>query len=181
MRSLLAIDASTVNIGLAIFNDTELGTWGKIKFNGNSISEKMLDAYDKLDQLFNYLVIDDVVIESAFAGANPRTGMNLSIMQGVVLAVAMNHGAHHIGFVSPLTWQSYIGNPQLTRAEKTAIIEEYPGKSNSWYKNHGKATRKERTIKLVSERYGIKVADNDAADAIGIGTYAVNDPKGVQW
>ena len=181
MRSLLAIDCSTVNMGLAIFNDTSLGTWGKVEFQGKSISDKIIDTNIKLETFFSYFTIDDVVLESAFAGPNPKTGMNLSIIQGVVAANALHHGAKHIGFVSPLSWQSFIGNPQLTISEKNAIMEEYPGKSGSWYKNYSKKMRKERTAKLMSERYNIEVTDNDAADAIGIGTYAVNDPKAVKW
>ena len=77
--------------------------------------------------------------------------------------------------VAPITWQNYIGNKKLSKEEKLVIRNENPGKSESWLKTYERNFRKERTIKLIDINYDKVVTDNDIADAIGIGHYAINN------
>ena len=74
-----------------------------------------------------------------------------------------------------MQWQNWAGNKRLTTAEKDAIRAATPDKSASWYKTQERQFRKQRTIKFVNERYGLKVDDDDIADAICIGAWAIDN------
>ena len=45
----------------------------------------------------------------------------------------------------------------------------------SWYKAFERSLRKQRTMDFIEFEYGKKIADNDVADACGIGHWAVNN------
>jgi hypothetical protein len=77
--------------------------------------------------------------------------------------------------VAPITWQNFIGNKKLTNEERFKIRQEQPGKSDSWYKNYERQVRKNKTIRYISVQYDRMVGDNDIADAIAIGHYAINN------
>jgi hypothetical protein len=76
--------------------------------------------------------------------------------------------------VHPITWQSYLGNKNFTKAEKEAIQLEFPGKSDNWIKAKIRERRKQRTIDFVGN-LGIKTESDKVADAAGIAWYAVNE------
>ena len=61
-----------------------------------------------------------------------------------------------------------------TAEEKQAIKEHTPGKTESWYKSQERVFRKQRTIKVVNNKFDIKVNDDDVADAIAIGAWAID-------
>jgi hypothetical protein len=50
-----------------------------------------------------------------------------------------------------------------------------PGKSDSWYKSKEREIRKEKTISFVNTYYDKNISDNDIADAVGIGHYAIRN------
>ena len=50
-----------------------------------------------------------------------------------------------------------------------------PQMSKAWYKTKERSIRKERTIDIVSFKYNINITDNDVADAIGIGMFAIEN------
>jgi hypothetical protein len=76
--------------------------------------------------------------------------------------------------VHPITWQSYIGNKNFTLAEKKAIRDEFPGKSDNWYKGKIRERRKEKTIQFVRS-LGVNTTNDNVADATGIAYYAVKE------
>ena len=80
-----------------------------------------------------------------------------------------------IGRVSPITWQSFLGNKKLTKEEQLQIRSLNPGKSDSWYKSYERDFRKRRTTKLLEVIYDKKIEDYDVADAAGIGHWAINN------
>jgi hypothetical protein len=92
-----------------------------------------------------------------------------------MLGAAAQNGIRIAGSINPITWQIYLGNGKLTKEEKLGIQAETPGKSASWYKNREREFRKQRTINVVNIIYDKSVTDNDVADAIGIGHYAINN------
>jgi hypothetical protein len=97
------------------------------------------------------------------------------LVQGALLGAAGISGIKIAGSVNPISWQSFIGNPKLTTMEKKELMEQYPDKSKVWYQNRAREIRKVRTIQFVNTYYDKKVADNDVADAIGIGHWAINN------
>ena len=77
--------------------------------------------------------------------------------------------------MSPITWQNYIGNKKLDNAEKLEIAKQNPNKAASTLKSIEREVRKQKTIRFVNSYYDKKISDNDVADAIAIGHYAINN------
>jgi hypothetical protein len=173
---ICAIDASTNSLAFAFYTYKTLTGYGKINFEGNNIYEKVIDATAKTQALFrHYNMINAIVIEHTVFMNSPKTAADLALVQGAILGGAGLCDISIIGRVSPITWQSYLGNKKLTKEEQLQIRTLNPGKSLSWYKGYERGIRKQRTIKLLEIIYDKKIEDNDVADAAGIGHWAINN------
>jgi hypothetical protein len=106
---------------------------------------------------------------------SPKTAADLALVQGALLGAAGMTGVSQIKAVAPITWQNFISNKKLTKEEKFLIKKQYPDKSDSWLKTYERNIRKEKTINYINIQYDRLVSDNDVADAIGIGHYAINN------
>lgn len=175
-----SIDASTNSIAFAIFNNKELEKHGKIVFKGNNTYEKVIDAARKTLGIMKIFSLESIVIEHTVFMNSPKTAADLALVQGAVLGAAGSEGASIAGSVSPITWQTFIGNGKLTEEEKSLILKDSPGKSKSWYKSKERDLRKQKTINFVNTYYDINVSDNDVADAVAIGHYAIHNWDKVQ-
>ena len=175
-NKICAIDASTNSLAFALFENKKLGTIGKIKFEGNTNYEKVMDACAKTKAFFEYSGgFEAIVIEHTVFMNSPKTAADLALVQGALLGAAGLTGTKQIGTVAPITWQNYLGNKKLTKEEQLEIILKNPGKSISWYKTFERQIRKERTMKLIEINYDKSINDNDVADACGIGHWAINN------
>jgi Holliday junction resolvasome RuvABC endonuclease subunit len=162
-------------MAFARFFQGELAAYGKIKYFGSDIYEKIVDTAHKTEGFFNNFSFDHIIIEQPIFLNSPKTAANLSMSHGAVVAAAALSGVNHIASVSPMVWQNWAGNKRLTVAEKDTIKAANPGKSASWYKTQERLFRKQRTIKFVNDRFGTKVDDDDVADAIAIGAWALDN------
>jgi hypothetical protein len=70
--------------------------------------------------------------------------------------------------VAPISWQSGIGNPNLKKHEKDALIKDFPGKSKSWYQNKGRQIRKQRTLDIARGYFDIPSDSDNIGDAVGL-------------
>ena len=175
-KTICAIDASTNSLAFAIFNDSVLGSIGKINFNGKTNYEKVMDACAKTKAFFEHFGgFEAIVIEHTVFMNSPKTAADLALVQGALLGAAGLTGTKVIGTVAPITWQNYLGNKKITKEEQIIIRSKNPGKSDSWYKGKEREFRKNRTIRLVNIEFMTDVDDNDVADAIAIGWYATNN------
>lgn len=174
MARFISIDSSTNSFAFAIWEEQELINYGKINFYGEKPLDKALDAARKVYALMVELEIDYVVIESAIFANSANVALSLGISQGAVLGACRLAGATHIYSVPPITWQSYIGNKNFTKAEKLQIRRDHPGKSTTWYRAFERGIRKQKTIDFVNKMYKLEIDDNDIADSIGIGYYSHN-------
>jgi len=175
-KTICAIDASTNSLAFALFNNKKLGIIGKIKFEGNTNYEKVMDACAKTKAFFEYYGgFEAIVIEHTVFMNSPKTAADLALVQGALLGAAGLAGTKHIGRVAPITWQNYLGNKKLTKEEQVEVRSQNPGKSDSWYKTYERQIRKERTMKLIEINYNKIINDNDVADACGIGHWAINN------
>lgn len=174
-KKICSIDASTNSLAFAIFDGVALESFGKINFQGINTYAKVKDAARKTLALFKQFNIDAIVIEHTVFINSPKTAADLALVQGALLGAAGVIGIHIAGSVNPISWQSFIGNPKLTAAEKLELKKDYPGKSTAWYQNRSRDIRKIRTINFVNTYYDKEVDDNDVADAIGIGHWAINN------
>ena len=175
-NKICAIDASTNSLAFALFENKKLGTIGKIKFEGNTNYEKVMDACAKTKAFFEYSGgFEAIVIEHTVFMNSPKTAADLALVQGALLGAAGLTGTKQIRTVAPITWQNYLGNKKLTKEEQVGVRLMNPGKSISWYKTFERQIRKERTMKLIEINYDKSINDNDVADACGIGHWAINN------
>jgi Holliday junction resolvasome RuvABC endonuclease subunit len=174
-KNICAIDASTNSLAFAIFSDNKLIKYGKIKFDGIGIYEKLGDAALKSLPFFKQFEVDAIVIEHTIFINSPKTASDLALIQGALLGAAKIAGTKTAGSINPITWQTFIGNGKLTAEEKQKLVLEFPEKSKNWYQNKTREVRKQKTINFVNTYYDRAVSDDDVADAIGIGHYAVNN------
>lgn len=171
-----AIDASTNSLAFAYFKNGELSRHGKIKFFGSDIYEKIVDTAHKTRAFFDRIEhLDHIVIEQVIYLNSPKTAANLAMAHGALVASAALAGVNHIASVSPMQWQNWAGNKRLTVEEKQVIRNANPGRSESWYKTQERLFRKQRTIRFVNEKYGTKIDDDDVADAVAIGSWALEN------
>lgn len=177
-HSIIAIDASTNSLAFSYFIDGKLIKYGKIRFTGSDALYKAGDACKKSISFFKKIQADALVIESAIYSNSPKTAMQLSLVQGAIIAAAQVAGIKIIKTVAPMSWQNHIGTRLLTATEKQDIVKKTPGMSKSWYKTKERETRKKKTIDSVNKNFKVKIADDDVADAVGIGWY-VSDKWGV--
>lgn len=174
-ENICAIDASTNSIAFAIFKNSQLQASGKLNFAGSNIYEKVKDAALKTKNFFNLYKIDAVVIEHTVFINSPKTAADLALVQGAILGALWNCGVSDVGSVSPITWQSYIGNKKMTKEEKLLLKSQNPGKSDSWLKSYERNLRKQKTINFVNINYDKQLEDNDVADAVAIGHWAIHN------
>jgi Holliday junction resolvasome RuvABC endonuclease subunit len=174
---ICSIDASTNSLAFAVFNQGKLTHFGKINFEGINVYSKIRDAARKSVSFFNKFSndIDAIVIEHTIYMNSPKTQADLALIQGALLGAAAQNKIRLAGSINPIAWQSYIGNGKLTKDAKTIIRVENPDKSESWYKQQERELRKQKTINFININYDLEISDNDVADAIGIGHYAIDN------
>lgn len=174
-ETICSIDASTTSIAYAIFKNKELITHGKVLFSGKDIYQKISSAVESVVSIMKDLNPDAIVIERAVFINSPKTMSELSMVQGAILAGASLAGVKICKGTNPIAWQSYIGNGKLTKDAKILMRKANPNKSESWYKQNEREVRKQKTINFVNISYDLEISDNDIADAIGIGHYALSN------
>lgn len=172
---LLSIDASTNSIAFAIFENKKLTMNGKIKFEGNNVYQKVQDATRKLSSFLKSAKGCTIVIEHTVFMNSPKTVSDLALVQGAIIGAAGINKIPVAGSVNPVTWQSFIGNKVLSKIEKKELSDANPGKSIAWYKAREREMRKQKTINFVNTYYDKAITDDDVADAIAIGHWAINN------
>lgn len=178
--SFCTIDASTNSMAFAYFEQDSLVRFGKIKYQGNDIYEKIIDTSYKTKAFFaQFDKVSHMVIEQPIYLNSPKTAANLAMSHGAVVSAASLSGIKRVASVSPMVWQNWSGNKRLTNEEKSAIRKATPGKSESWYKSQERLKRKQRTIVFVNNMFGLHVDDDDVADAIAIGAWTIDNWKKV--
>jgi Holliday junction resolvasome RuvABC endonuclease subunit len=170
-KPVMGIDCSTHSFAFAIIDDGVLIKWGEVDFSGSSIYERILNARKIVDSIAKELPVSSVAIESAIVVKSVQVAIKMAYVFGAVMSSILTENMSVIE-VSPISWQSFIGNKVLTRAEKLQIQNEFPGKSKSWYTSQYRKVRKARTIQWVKDTFGIDVKSDNVADAIGISYYS---------
>ena len=175
-ETILAIDASTNSLAYAIFTNKELVDYGKINFSGINTYAKVVDAAQKVAEFSAFklqaLNVGAVVIEHTVFMNSPKTAADLALVQGSLLGTM---GIATIRSVAPITWQNFIGNKKPSKEEIAKMKADNPTKSDSWIKTQTREQRKQKTIHFVEVQYDKVINDNDIADAVGIGHYAINN------
>ena len=174
-NKIITIDASTTSIAYAVFEDKKLVLNGKVEFLGKNVYEKISSAIGSVVDVIKDIAPEALVIERAIFINSPKTMSELSMVQGAILAGASLAGIKMFKGTNPIAWQTYIGNGKVTKDAKLLMRKENPERSESWYKQHEREARKQKTINFVNINYDLAITDNDIADAIGIGHYALRN------
>ena len=174
-NKIITIDASTTSIAYAVFEGKKLILNGKVEFLGKNVYEKISSAIGSVVDVIRDIAPEALVIERAIFINSPKTMSELSMVQGAILAGASLAGIRMFKGTNPIAWQTYIGNGKVTKDAKLLMRKENPDRSESWYKQHEREARKQKTINFVNINYDLEIIDNDIADAIGIGHYALRN------
>lgn len=173
-QRVMGIDCSTKSIAFTIFDGEDFAKCGEVFFNGATVFERVHDANVKTLALFEHFNPEFVAIEAAIMVRSTSVAIKMAYVFGAVIAALLKKGATVIE-VPPISWQSFIGNKNLTKAEKDAIKAEFPGKSASWYQNKGRLMRKQRTIDFAKEKFGVELESDNVGDSLGIAWWAVQN------
>lgn len=169
---VIGIDCSTNSLAYAVFEDDKAVLCGEVFFAGADIYERLNDARRKTQALVDtgVLVGDYVGMEAAIAGKSSQVTIKLSYVYGAVLSILMQNKMQ-VETVAPITWQTFIGNPNLKKHEKEKIREDNPGRKDSWYQNQGRLMRKQRTLHFAKQYFNIETNSDNVGDAVGIAYY----------
>ncbi len=170
---VLGIDASTNSFAFCLMNKDKAVKWGEITFEGGDVYERILDAKNKIKAFKHTLDFDFVVMEAAISVKSVATGIKMAYVFGAIMGELLTENVEVVE-VHPITWQSYLGNKNYTKAEKDAIRSEFPDKSDNWIKGKIRERRKQRTINF-ARNLGIQTESDNVADAAGIAWYAINE------
>jgi crossover junction endodeoxyribonuclease RuvC len=148
---ILCLDQATKISGFSIWEDKKLITYGKLEVNQNEKNpiERMKQMYDQIVNLIESSSPSFIVFENVQFQRNYGTFQQLAQLQGVIMSYLFKSD---IGFkiIEPSAWKSFCGIKGRKREEQ-----------------------KKNTQVFVKNKYGIEVSE-DEADAIGIGTWAIN-------
>lgn len=172
-KKVLGVDASTNSFAFCLMDGKNPVKWGEITFEGANVYERILDAKRKINAIKKDIDYDFVAIEAAVSVRSVATGLKMAYMFGTIMGELLSDKIDVVE-VHPLKWQGYIGNPNFTKGEKMQVKNDFPGKSDNWYKAKAREIRKQKTIKFV-ESIGIKTVNDNVADAAGIAWWAVNE------
>jgi Holliday junction resolvasome RuvABC endonuclease subunit len=169
---ILGIDASTLSIAFCILEDNKPVSYGEINFEGSDVYERMLDAKRKIRALKNLGMfdVDFVAIEAGVVVKSTHIGIKMAYIFGVIMAELLENNIEVVE-CHPITWQSFIGNKNYTKVQKQAVKDEFPGKSETWYKNRIRQNRKAFTLQFMHDK-GIITSSDNVADAAGLAWYA---------
>lgn len=167
---IMGIDTSTNALAFSVFNDGDLKHYGKIYLAGENIFDRCGDANKKMYHMLKLYEPELVLIEAAVFVNNRQVVKKLASIIGAVGGVSSALGAR-VDEVAPVSWQSHIGNGFLTKDEKKALKKENPGANGNKLKKIGREFRKQRTMDIILEKYGVTIEDDDVGDAIGVGWY----------
>lgn len=171
---VMGIDCSTHSLAFTIFYNRRPVQWGKIVFEGADVFERLEDAANKLRAVKDSFNVDYIAFEGAIMAKvkNPDVTIKLAMVYGACIAELMRKNVKVVT-VQPLSWQSFIGNPNFKTAEKNALKAEFPGMSASWYSTKIRAIRKQRTMDIFNKKWPeMNLEDNDVGDSAGIAYYA---------
>ena len=120
--SVIAIDASTNSLAFSYFENGKLIKYGKIRFTGSDALYKAGDACKKAIPFFKKFKADIVVLESAIYSNSPKTAMQLSLVQGSIIAAAQVAGIKKVTTISPMQWQNFIGTRFRMDSESSSVM-----------------------------------------------------------
>ena len=155
---ILALDQATVNTAYSVWVNSKLITHDKVtadeKIKDYRRSLQMVDLVMKKVEEYKP---DLVVLEGAFSNGNIKTFGMLSCLRGMTMERLKDEG-YKFEIVEPVTWKSFA---------------KIKGK---------RPEQKKQSIALAERIFGLELFDDDdIADSINIGCWAVNKYDGINY
>lgn len=166
----MGLDCSTNSLAFSVFKGKKLIKYGEIFFKGDTVFHRAADARRKMEALSKEFDVSFVAIEKTIFARSIDTAIKMAYVAGTVISCLVENHAEVVE-IAPISWQSGIGNPNLTTAEKAKLKVDFPGKSKAWYQNKGREIRKNRTKHWVCKEFGVDIESDNVTDAIGLGYY----------
>lgn len=174
---VLGIDWSSKSCAYAVIENGALINNGELFFNGTNIFDSLTNARQILTDEFTLALEDDldyIGIEKPVKVVSMSTAITLSHYFGVIASFLGDTKTPKI-IVSPLSWQSYIGNPNIVGELKSEWLQQHPEcKTKSQVSTGIRKYRKAKTIQWVKDNYNIDVNNDNESDAIGIASFVYN-------
>ena len=150
---ILAIDQASIHSAYSVWQDSKLIKYDTVTADKKikthlRIRQMSVGLAEIIDEIKpDYVIFEDCQLQAG----NAATFQVLCQLQGMLMDVLYNRGVQ-FDIVRPSVWKSYLGVAKGKRDEQKA-----------------------KTLAKIEEKYQVELNGNDdIADAIGIGHYAVN-------
>lgn len=159
---LLSFDQATINTALSVWVDGKLTTYDKITAD-KTIKDyrRSLKMVDLIMEKVHEYKPDMIILEDAYSSGNIKTFGMLSCLRGMTMERLTQEG-YQFDIVSPKTWKAFSKINKGKRPEQKRL-----------------------SIELAEKTFGIdlsitnKKKDDDIADSINMGCWAVNKYEGI--
>lgn len=172
---IMGVDASTKSFAYCLMENGKILSYGQYFYEGSNLIERLSDSLLKHQAIANmdeFKDIDYVVFEAAVNVRSQSTLIAMAKSFGIAEAIWASKGAIIVE-VTPMTWQSYIGNPNITGSVKRDFVLARPFlKTKSQIDKYVREYRKKVTMDWAEAKYGIKAETDDVSDAVGISSWA---------
>lgn len=180
MRSL-GIDSNSKKIAWVIVEDGVLHSYGEIFFKDTYFNKRLGSARKLLEDavplLFND--IDYIGFERAIKVNSASTVIMLAEMFGVIKSVLTDIEATLVE-VTPIAWQTWCGNPNITGEKRRELISSHPElKTKTQVSAFIRNYRKNVTLDFIERKTGIRMPNDDLSDAAGIAFFIDNKMREV--
>jgi Holliday junction resolvasome RuvABC endonuclease subunit len=160
---------SVLGIAFCKIVDGKPTSWGEIEFTGSDVFARLLDAKRKVHALHDIINADVIAMESAIMVRSAGTAIKMAYVFGAILGELLDDSME-VRTAAPSQWQNFIGNKPFSKAQKDQVKKNFPGKSESWYKNKIREMRKQYTMDFAAT-LGVQTDNNNVGDAVGIAYY----------
>lgn len=177
---VLGVDGSSKKIAMVIINDGQVETYMEIFLTEVTPHKRLTQCRKLLEDCLPLLGnIDYIGFEKAVQVRSAKTSIVLASYFGVMVSVLSDLNAKLIE-LEPLVWQSYIGNKNLTAAERRELKSQHPELKNKTQEaTFFRKYRKERTLGYSEKRYGFRFENDDLGDACGIASYVYDNVEAI--
>lgn len=173
MRTI-GLDTSSKSVAWSVLDDGKLIRYGEFYIEGKNNSEKLADCKNKMEALYKSgeFQADYIYCEEAVKVISITTLTVMAKYLGVVQSVLGQVGCPVICIV-PVAWQTYIGNPNLKREEKTELLLKHREiKTQAHKAKFFREYRKNRTKEWCKKMFDVVVDNDNQSDSIGLAWFA---------
>lgn len=166
---ILGIDSSTKSLAYCVMVDEKIEKYGEFFFDGGNLPSRLYDCLFKtLSLMDEFADVDYIFFEKPVEVRSRTTALSMAKTAGVLQAVLGGTGAVIVE-VTPISWQTFIGNPNITGEMRRKFLLERPFLKNKSQQDQAvRKHRKDVTIDWVKKKYGITSETDNISDAIAI-------------